>query len=57
LHPNRSYLFIYYAEVNRKLPSKGFKLAVSQDFFVEYFDKLDYFAQVALLKKLNRKSL
>ena len=31
--------------------------AVSQDFFVECFDKLDYFAQVALLKKHNRKSL
>ncbi len=48
----------YYAKnALEKIPVKVLNQAVSQDFFVEYFNKLDYFAQVALLKKFNRSSL
>lgn len=37
-----------------KMPAEGLKLDMSQLYFVENFDQLDYFAQVALLKKLKK---
>jgi len=40
-----------------KMPASAVNAEAAQQFFAEQFDELDYFAQVALLKKLDKQQL
>lgn len=48
----------YYAKrAIERMPATVFSTPFAQDFFARYFDQLNYFAQVALLKKLSSDGL
>ncbi|MEM6379550.1 MAG: hypothetical protein AAF705_15195 [Bacteroidota bacterium] len=48
----------YYAKnALEKMPPKVFALPITQDFFATQFERLNYFAQVALLKKLQGNTI
>ena len=48
----------YYAkQAIEQMPATVFAVPIAQDFFAAYFERLNYFAQVALLKKLSSKAL
>lgn len=48
----------YYAkQAIEQMPKSVFATPLAQDFFAEYFERLNYFAQVALLKKLQSETL
>ena len=48
----------YYAKnALEKMPEVVFSQSITQDFFAGHFEQLNYFSQVALLKKLPAKSL